>query len=537
MSSHQGFPSFGPAAGADLDRAPHRIIGRYLVCSPIASGGMATVHLGRLLGPQGFSRTIAIKRLHEQFARDPDFVTMFLEEARLASRIRHPNVVAPSDVVALDDEVLMVMEYVHGEALSRLLRASGDAPVPPGIAVAIMVQVLLGLHAAHEASDELGNPLSIVHRDVSPQNILVDQDGCVKVVDFGIAKAGRSARSTDTGTLKGKLGYFAPEQLRRMPVDRRADVFAAGVVLWEMLTGQRLFASDDPLVVVEQMLRFVPEPPSAWQPELASELDAIVVKALAPVPNARFANARQMALALESCCASASPLEISSWVEGVAGDGLKKRAALVGQFEGLSLSELTSPVLRTASLSPPRAAGIPNSANSTNYTGVAPIPSSRRGKRQSRWFTIGALIVALGSSAAALALVLEARHSRDPSVFSVRPIAAAPRAEPEAPKNVVAASPEAPAPIPESSVSADAVVSRPVPARRRSAKPRATAAPPASVDLRASQRDAAAGDRPAASVEPKPSPAGAPRPQRRAECDVPYTIDESGRKRFRPECV
>src|ERR1035437_3672665 len=152
-----------------------RVVGRYALYGEIASGGMATVHFGRLLGPVGFSRTVAIKRLHPQFAKDPEFVTMFLDEARLASRIRHPNVARTLDVVALEGELFLVMDYVEGEALSRLLRTcrARGTPVPPKVAAAIVCGVLHGLHAAHEAKSERGEPLGIVHRDVSPQNVLV----------------------------------------------------------------------------------------------------------------------------------------------------------------------------------------------------------------------------------------------------------------------------------------------------------------------------------------------------------------------------
>src|SRR5262245_60206940 len=178
--------------GAAAPNAGYRIIGRYALHDAIASGGMATVHLGKLLGAVGFARTVAIKRLHAQFAKDPDFVAMFLDEARIAGRIRHPNVVPILDFVQDDGELLLVMEYVHGESLARLARSwrtSTGQGVPVPIALSIMSAALYGLHAAHEATDERGAPLDIVHRDVSPQNILVSHDGVARVVDFGVAKA------------------------------------------------------------------------------------------------------------------------------------------------------------------------------------------------------------------------------------------------------------------------------------------------------------------------------------------------------------
>ena len=183
-------------------------MGRYAIYDAIASGGMARVHLGRLLGPAGFGRTVAIKRLHAQFAENPDFVTMFLDEARLASRVRHPNVVPTLDVVAAEGELLLVMEYVHGEPLSRLLRTLSPRRerIPLRTTCAIVSSLLHGLHAAHEAKNEAGQDLGLVHRDVSPQNVLVGLDGVVRVADFGVAKAVVKAHTTREGELKGKFG-------------------------------------------------------------------------------------------------------------------------------------------------------------------------------------------------------------------------------------------------------------------------------------------------------------------------------------------
>src|SRR5262245_49932653 len=226
-------------------RPTARVIGRYALHGEIASGGMATVYFGRLLGEAGFSRTVAIKCLHAQFAKDPDFTSMFLNEARLAARVRHPNVVPTLDVVSTDDELFLVMEFVQGESLSRLIRTmrGRNARIPPRIACAIVANALHGLHAAHEATTEQGEPLRIVHRDVSRQNILVGIDGVARVLDFGIAKATVNASNTRAGQLKGKIAYMAPEQIRG-DVDCRTDIYAASIVLWEALTGMRLFGGE-----------------------------------------------------------------------------------------------------------------------------------------------------------------------------------------------------------------------------------------------------------------------------------------------------
>ena len=198
------------------------MLGRYLLYGEIASGGMATVHFGRLMGVVGFSRTVAIKRLHPHYARDPEVVTMFLDEARLAARIRHPNVLPTIDVVAADGEVFLVMEYVQGVPLSHLVQAATEQGrrVPPRIVSSILVDALNGLHAAHEATNERGEPLRLVHRDVSPQNIMVGADGVARVLDFGVAKAMGRLQTTRDGQVKGKLAYMAPEHLAGREVSR-----------------------------------------------------------------------------------------------------------------------------------------------------------------------------------------------------------------------------------------------------------------------------------------------------------------------------
>jgi eukaryotic-like serine/threonine-protein kinase len=208
---------------------------------------MATVYLGRISGAGGFQRFVAIKRLHPHLAREPEFIQMFLDEARLAARIHHPNVVPILEIGATDHGYYLVMEYVEGDTLARLVTHPGPQgrPVPVPVAGRIIVDMLTGLHAAHELADDEGHPLQIVHRDVSPQNVLVGVDGSSRLSDFGVARATSKLSTTQNGQLKGKLAYMAPEQARGIKdIDRRADIFAAGVVMWEALTGQRLFRGD-----------------------------------------------------------------------------------------------------------------------------------------------------------------------------------------------------------------------------------------------------------------------------------------------------
>ena len=304
------------------------MLGRYLLADAIASGGMATVHLGRLTGPVGFARTVAIKRLHPQYAKDPEFVTAFLDEARLAARIQHPNVVATLDVVAIEGELFLVMEYVDGESLARLTKRARRPRqrIPPRIVSAVITSALYGLHAAHEARGDDGEPLGLVHRDVSPQNILVGSDGVTRMVDFGIAKADRRVHETEAGRIKGKFAYMAPEQVKSRDLDRRADVFAAGIVLWEALTGRRLFEEDtNPLVTLKQVAEARLEPPSRFAPELSPEVDAVVMRALSRPKEARFQTAREMAVALERAIVPALQREVSEWVHELACDALQRR--------------------------------------------------------------------------------------------------------------------------------------------------------------------------------------------------------------------
>ncbi len=281
---------------------PLRSIGRYEIVRRIASGGMATVFRARVRGVDGFSRAVAIKLCHPHLREDPAFVAMFLDEARIASSIHHANVVATLDL-GREDSLYIVMEYVDGGRLSDLLRPKG-APmqrIAAPIALRIMLDALAGLEAAHEALDERGQPLLIVHRDVSPQNILVGRDGVTRVADFGIAKAAARASVTATGQVKGKLAYMAPEQLRGAPIDRRIDVFAAAIVLWEMLTGRRLFAADSEAEVTGRVLNAQIEPPSAHAPDIPPALDAALLRALSRTVEDRTASARAFADELEQC--------------------------------------------------------------------------------------------------------------------------------------------------------------------------------------------------------------------------------------------
>lgn len=300
---------------------------------------MATVYIGRMSGAAGFSRTVAIKRLHPHLAADSTFLAMFVDEARLAARIRHPNVIDTLDVVAEGGELFIVMDFVLGETLAKLVRlaAARSIQLPPPVVSTIIIGALEGLHAAHEAVNERGEPLGIVHRDVSPQNILVARDGVPRVLDFGVAKARGRIQETEGSELKGKLAYMAPEQLTRQSVDRRCDLFAMGVVLWEALTSRRLFAGEDAASTLYAIINEPVAPPSSIVPSLPPALDQVVLRALDRDPSRRYATAQEMALALEAACPPAPQRQAGRWVEDLAEEQLRRRAEVVATAESASL--------------------------------------------------------------------------------------------------------------------------------------------------------------------------------------------------------
>ena len=287
------------ADDSDSSHAPSWI-GRYETLHVIASGGMASVFLARVHGEAGFERVVAIKRPHPHLRQDEDFASMFLDEARLASRIHHPNVVSVIDFGGETSVPFLVMEYIEGTHLLALNKAAlkRKTRIPMGVSVRIIMETLMGLHAAHELRDPDGALMNLVHRDVSPQNVLVGIDGTARITDFGVAKAEARATVTRDGTVKGKLAYIAPEQLQGREVTRCADIFAAGVLLWESLCGRRLFRADSEAETVNMLLNWIVPKPSSIVPEIPPELDEIVLKALERDPAKRYATAAEFAEAL-----------------------------------------------------------------------------------------------------------------------------------------------------------------------------------------------------------------------------------------------
>jgi serine/threonine-protein kinase len=473
-----------------LDTEPEeeaRIIGRYALHGELASGGMAAVHLGRLLGPVGFARTVAIKRLHTQYARDPEFVAMFLDEARLVSRIRHPNVVPTLDVVTLDGEVFLVMEYVHGAPVSRIMMALARRKerMPVNIAVGICLGLLEGIHAAHEAKSEDGAPLGIVHRDVSPQNVLIGVDGVTRVLDFGIAKAAERIQTTEDGSFKGKLGYMPPDVLCGAPVDRRADLWGAGVVFWEMLVGRRLFMNNEsPHALIRTIVEGEIEMPSQRGATVSPAIEAVVRRSLTKDAAGRFQTARDMASALEEALAPASSRVIGEWLTNLLGDELEARAARVTQMERASRAQVPS-VRTVRTLAFNRGAATPSVPPEMT---VAPIvlPSEPPRRRRAMF----AMVVFFSAIIVVGGLIIGRAWLRRREAIARE----------------------------HTTPSASVAVTTPPPVDSRpavSAPPSASSAPPAVASV------APSSSAPGRPLRPTPAPAAAPAPNR---CIPPYTI-------------
>lgn len=272
--------------------------GRYQLLNKLAAGGMAEIFLAR---EEGSPTTVVIKRILPHLAENEYFIAMFLDEARLAARLNHPNIVQVLDLGKKDENLFLAMEYIYGDDLRRFSRQADTAgtPIPIHLVVRIVAEVCKGLDYAHKKTDAAGKPLNIVHRDVSPQNVLVAFNGAVKIVDFGIAKAADQITVTRTGVLKGKYSYMSPEQVAGQSLDRRSDIFALGIILHELLTGKRLFKRANDVLTLEAVAQCKVAPPSSINPNISPALDGIVLKALSKNRAHRFTDAKMLGAALE----------------------------------------------------------------------------------------------------------------------------------------------------------------------------------------------------------------------------------------------
>jgi serine/threonine protein kinase len=455
----------GASRGPRLER-----YGRYFLLERIAVGGMAEVYRAVTHGVEGFRRTFVVKRILAEKATNPTFVRMFCDEARISALLHHPNIVQVYDFGHVTGSYFLAMEYLPGKDLSSLMRVlrAAKASVPPGLAAYVAREVAAGLHYAHTLRAPSGQPLGIVHRDVTPSNIMLLYAGGVKILDFGIAKASSAVQAAETEGVKGKFGYLSPEQARSADVDGRSDIFALGVTLWEMLAGRRLFASKNEVETLRNVLQKPVPPPSAFRPEIPPELDRIVLRALERSPDRRYASAEEMARDCEEV------------VRDARADGQALRAFLNDLFaeESSSLSlegpELPEELFRDSSGPIPLVSSLSRSGDSLEIEVIEPSVPTGRGRNPSPPFgvmasddaaaasaarsspaarrALGACVVAVVAAALAVAgLHVQARRARDaaeaaaaPSVLAPSAIATPSSAEASPPAN--AAGPAAPGP-------------------------------------------------------------------------------------------
>ncbi len=448
---------------------------------------MAIVRYGRRVSAGGFAHAVAIKELHPHLANNPELVSMFLDEARLAARVVHPNVVSVLDVVASGAQVWAVMQYIEGESLGRLAASARgrSLPTPVGVAVAIALDLLAGLDAAHRATDERGQPLGIVHRDVSPQNVLVGVDGVARVLDFGVAKARGRLHETRDGQVKGKLAYMAPEQLGG-EASPSTDVYAAAIVLWELLAGRRLFEAETELELIGRVLTGALTSPGTYGRDVSAALDGVVMKGLSLDPQARFASASDMARALSDACAGriATRAEVAAWVSSLAGDALAKRRELAARMVDAPSSEETRADVRQT-IAPVVATVV-----------MPPLVTPARGLRRSaslRWGAAVALVACVIGAGATASGVVSAKTDPAPAA----PRSASVLGATFAPVVVT----RAPAAVPRN---ASPVRSRTAPA------PSAPPAPPAAAELAAPPAES---------------------------CDPPFVVDAMGVRHYKRACI
>lgn len=419
------------------------IASKYRIFATLGRGGMADVFLAVVHGPGGFTKLVVLKTLRETRGDDPSFVTMFLDEARLSARLNHPNVVHTYEVGEHGDAYFIAMEYLEGQPLHRVAQALAHRGerMAPAMAAHVLAEALRGLDHAHGMTDYDGSRLGIVHRDVSPQNIHVAYDGQVRVLDFGIAKAALNTSHTQAGVLKGKFAYMSPEQTTGDNVDCRSDIFAAGVVLWELLAGERLFKGDN-AAALGQLVKAHIDPPSSRCAGVPAQLDAIVMRAVRRDPDERYATAQEMALALESFLHAtgerATREDVARCLSDLFGDAreeaqrnIQAHMAALPRPSSPSLPMLQTgghPALTTSS------SGIVEVLSSVDVFVPTPLPPSPPPRRSRATLLRYGGAVAAAGGAAVLALTLLARKAPAAATSSQAPPAQRPSTAPSMPE-------------------------------------------------------------------------------------------------------
>jgi len=433
---------------------PGDVLGRYELLLPVAAGGMAMVWAARLKGSRGFQKIVAVKTMLPKLSEDPQFEKMFLDEASLASRIHHPNVVEVLDLGEESGVLFIAMEWLDGAPLNQVMKAAKTAQgIPIPVAIHILTHAAEGLHAAHELRDDKGTLVGLVHRDVSPQNILVGYDGFTKMVDFGLAKAtALGDGATRAGQLKGKISYMAPEQVRGEPMDRRADVFALGVVLYAVTTGKHPFRRESEGATLFAISATDPAPAPSRFMSYPPELEAVLMKAIAKTPNDRYSSSLEFARALEQTLPEPERAHggerVSIFVKTLLGTQHEQSKTALSEALRRADRMSMSPAQATMEgLSPAGTSGV----SSLSAVGLTARPGQEMGSNGFRAATpwqrvrlpVGLMVMALGVGAAAYAITRTATKSKvGPTLAVVTPSApTTANAEPAAPKVALEALP------------------------------------------------------------------------------------------------
>jgi serine/threonine-protein kinase len=479
------------------------LVGKYRIVLPLGQGGTADVYLAVADGPSGFTKLVVVKVLRKSLASDSEFRMMFVSEARLAARLHHPNIVQTNEVIEVDGAPVLVMEYLDGQPLSQVIVRGKQGGFTLAMQLRVLVDALAGLHAAHELADFDGTPLGVVHRDVSPHNLFVTVEGHSKVLDFGIAKLERSLVETEVGTVKGKLRYMAPEQVAGDKLDRRADIYAAGVILWEALTGERMWKALSESEIRARVLAGDLPMSETARPDVPEALARICRRALSRAPGDRHATARQLADELEAAMTQL---------------GLTTSQREIGATVARLFEDVRAETKRTIEAKLGRASmatGLPAVSDTGETRVLRPASDERSQKRLVLFVGLGVSALA-GIGLAASRLGTEATPAAPAAVAAVPGPAALP--SPAKPvTNLTATTP------PDATAKPDEPAAAPPP----------TARPARASGARAALKRAQPVGSPAVPAAVPAPAAAAPA----ADCAHPFFVDSNGIKRFRPECM
>lgn len=540
-------------------RSINTIDGKYRVLAQLGQGGTADVNLAVARGPKGFSKLVVLKSMRSQFRDEPSFAEMFMIEARLAAQLSHPNIVQTNEVFDFEGLPVIVMEYLEGQPLSGVLaKTRGTQRFPLAMHLRVISECLAALEYAHNLQDFEGNDLGLVHRDVSPHNVFLTYDGQIKLLDFGIAKLSTSHVETATGVIKGKLRYMPPEQITGDGVDRRSDLFAVGVMLWEAATGQKMWANASEANIMNAVLNGEIPPPSSVQPDVDPELEQIILRALQVDQDARYSTAAEMQAALDEYLANTGSAlrsrDIGHVVSELFAESREQTRAVV-QEQLSRVASLTEADVREYQPIELTTAGSQTGFDSSN----TPVTQTRAPSWRS-----AALILALGGLVGAAGLALWLKSNRDQQLQ--QEVAAA-RSEPHVPEEVYLRITAFPATA-QLELDGEPLPSNPFtrtypyePDKLRELKVTATGYETAVRQIKLDQNTdlvltlvelaqpepsepaEAEDDKDAKQAKPvvrpvyRPPPKPVALPKPKANCDPPYYVDARGVKKFKPGCL